>query len=192
MGGLVALTAAGMYGDEFAAVIGIDVPEEAVRQRRIPRPEDRPERPALGSKGEILARFRTQPPDPARKPYIVEYVGNHSVRRQPHGWVWKFDHGVYFHGHFERHHLAEARCEVSLIVAERSLLTDDEVRQLCGVLESARGATVTVTRVPDCGHHIMLDQPLALVHAIREHVTKSRPAFRDEGDSCYYAHSSYS
>jgi hypothetical protein len=38
-----------------------------------------------------LARFRLMPEQPCDNPFIVEFIGRHSLRRAEDGWVWKFD-----------------------------------------------------------------------------------------------------
>jgi hypothetical protein len=46
------------------------------------------ERSARGAK---LTRFRLMPEQLCDNPFIVEFIGRHSLRRVEHGWVWKFD-----------------------------------------------------------------------------------------------------
>ena len=38
-----------------------------------------------------LARFRLMPEQFCDNPFIVEFIGRHSLRRADDGWVWKFD-----------------------------------------------------------------------------------------------------
>jgi pimeloyl-ACP methyl ester carboxylesterase len=55
--------------------------------------------------------------------------------------------------------LAAAGCEVALVRGERGMATTDITESVAEIL----GGHVPVTLVPDAGHHIMLDQPIALI-----------------------------
>jgi pimeloyl-ACP methyl ester carboxylesterase len=53
---------------------------------------------------------------------------------------------------------------VSYICGERSVIVDAErARRIGGALRQGRGPVV----IPQAGHHLMLDQPLALIATLR-------------------------
>jgi pimeloyl-ACP methyl ester carboxylesterase len=52
---------------------------------------------------------------------------------------------------------------VTLIKGERGILSDE----MAEVVYERLGDTASLIEIPDAGHHIMLDQPLALVAALR-------------------------
>ena len=71
-----------------------------------------------------LARFRLMPEQLCDNPFLVEFIGRHSLKRAGDGWVWKFD-------------------------------------------SEAMGPRAPVVEVPEARHHVMLDQPLGFVAALR-------------------------
>lgn len=162
MGGMVALTAAAMYGEELAGVVCVDLPDEVVRDRVVPTVDDLPRRRYRSTREEAMARFRVSPEDPTCQPYVKRYVAGEAVRRHPDGWSWKFDPTVTTHGQFDRGVVARARCPVVLLPAERGLLTAEEVHEVCRRV----GAEVSVSWIANSGHHVMLDQPRALIQAL--------------------------
>jgi pimeloyl-ACP methyl ester carboxylesterase len=164
MGGFVALRAASLYGSSLAGVVAIDSPV-----RDIP-PEERAarERRAFGplrvypSQEAAIARFRPIPDQPAL-PYISAHVASTSIRTVEGGWSWKFDPRI-----FARHELSQSRltrldCRVALFRAEYGILS----AQLSEIMYDRLGRLAPVIEIPAAGHHVMLDQPIALVTGIR-------------------------
>ncbi|HTT52321.1 MAG TPA: alpha/beta hydrolase [Streptosporangiaceae bacterium] len=184
MGGFVTLRAAGIYGAGLAGAVAIDSPvrditpeERAAREQRAFGPlRVYPTREAA------MARFRPIPDQPVL-PYIAEHVAATSVHQVPGGWSWKFDPRI-----FARHHLVPALltrldCRVALFRAEYGLVS----AQMSEVMYDRLGRIAPVIELPAAGHHVMLDQPIALVTAIRtllsdwehsEPATTPRPAVR--------------
>src|SRR3546814_13328320 len=108
------------------------------------------------------------PPGPTREPALVEHVARHALMPVcgPDGetrWCWRAD-PAYWHK-FERGieqgpypQPLQPRVPTVQFIAEQShvastdLPLDDEVARIL---------------LPACGHHVMLDRPLALVAALR-------------------------
>jgi pimeloyl-ACP methyl ester carboxylesterase len=164
MGGFVALRAAGMYGARLAGVVAIDSPvrditpeERAARDQRAFGPlRVYPTREAA------MARFRPIPDQPVL-PYIAEHVAATSIHPVPGGWSWKFDPRI-----FARHQLVPALltrldCRVALFRAEYGLVS----AQMSEVMYDRLGRLAPVIEIPAAAHHVMMDQPIALVTAIR-------------------------
>ena len=89
--------------------------------------------------------------------FIVEFIGRHSLRRAEHGWVWKFDSeamGSRRFGEPVREYLQAVGCRAALIFGEKSALV-------------SLGPRAPVVEVPEARHHVMLDQPLAFIAALR-------------------------
>ena len=63
-------------------------------------------RPPMGSSrvyetfDSALAGFRLMPEQICDNPFIVEFIGRHSLRRTEDGWVWKFDSEAMGSRHF--------------------------------------------------------------------------------------------
>ena len=107
----------------------------------------------------VLARFSTLPEDEAGLEYVRRHVAEQSVREVEGGWSWKFDPQIFLSSQMEPEDLAEAGCEVALVRGERGMATTDITESVAEIL----GGHVPVTLVPDAGHHIMFDQPIALI-----------------------------
>jgi pimeloyl-ACP methyl ester carboxylesterase len=164
MGGFVALRAASLYGSGLAGVVAIDSPvrditpeERAAREQRAFGPLR-----VYPSREAAIARFHPIPDQPAL-PYIAEHVARTSIRNVEGGWSWKFDPRI-----FARHQLSQALltrldCRVALFRAEHGILS----AQLSEIMYDRLGRLAPVIEIPAAGHHIMLDQPIALVTGIR-------------------------
>lgn len=166
LGGFVTFHAAARHGEDFEGVIIIDSP---VRQPT-PEQEANSNREAFGplrlypDREAALARFRTVPDQPVLLPYVVDHIKQHSVREVPGGWSWKFDPTFFSNlGEFQPEVLAGVSCRVAILRAEFGLLTPDIGAHMYELL----GRTAPVIEIPLAYHHVMLDQPIALVTAVR-------------------------
>jgi pimeloyl-ACP methyl ester carboxylesterase len=164
MGGLVTLRLATLAGSQIAGAVAIDSPvrdmapeDRAARQRRAfgplrvyPTPEA------------AVARFRPIPDQPTLD-YIADHVAATSVRPAEGGWTWKFDPNVFARDHLTPELLTRLECRVALFRAEHGLVSPQQGE----VLYDRLGRVAPVIEIPVAGHHIMLDQPVALVAALR-------------------------
>jgi pimeloyl-ACP methyl ester carboxylesterase len=166
MGGFVAIGTAATYGTDLAGIVVLDSPvsapdpeTEAARQGRIfgplkvyPDPEA------------ALARFRTVPEQEHYLDYVIDHVGRHSIRAVEGGWSWKYDPDIFVPPRSEPRELLErVRCRVALFRAEHGLVTP-EIGQY---MYERLGRVAPVVEIPEAGHHLMLDQPLLLLTALR-------------------------
>lgn len=130
------------------------------------KPGDRPittgrRNPPFATPEAALARYRLLPPQPCANPYIVDGIARRSLRPVDGGFVWAFDPALY-----ERCTLIDSRAAVmaarrpiAFIRGARSeIVSPDHLAALRADLPATRFVTV-----PESGHHIMIDQPLALV-----------------------------
>lgn len=168
-GGFMTMKVASQFGDMLGGAVIVDSPirspEEEAR-----RPFTRPR---MGSARvyesfeAALARFRLMPEQPCENPFIVEYIGRHSLKRAGEGWAWKFDSdamGARRFGEPVREYLQAAACRAALIFGERSALVS---RETASYMSSLMGPKAPVVEIPEARHHVMLDQPLAFVAALR-------------------------
>jgi pimeloyl-ACP methyl ester carboxylesterase len=95
----------------------------------------------------------------------VEHVAAHSLREVPGGFTWKFDPEVFRRVTPRAAHeiLPSVRCRVALLRAQYGLVTPDIGDYMYELLDR----NAPVVEIPECHHHLMLDQPLALVAALR-------------------------
>jgi pimeloyl-ACP methyl ester carboxylesterase len=179
-GGFVAILAGAEYGQRLTGVVIVDSPVN---------PPDRPRTgppPVRGSKvyptlEAALARFRLAPPQPCENHFIVDYIARHSLAEKPmspesqedvagagkSGWGWKFDPAIWRRFSVSRppeELLKATACRIALLKGEYSILMDEDVGDyMCGLLDRQ----VPFIEIPEARHHIMLDQPLAFVAAMR-------------------------
>lgn len=120
-----------------------------------------------------LARFRLMPPQPTENLYIADFIARRSLKRAPlpdgsgEGWTWKFDPEMW--DKLDRSNLVSggpAPCpDVPLvhIYGENSRIIRRRTSGEPGFLPPG----VREIEIPDSHHHVMIDQPLALVAALR-------------------------
>jgi pimeloyl-ACP methyl ester carboxylesterase len=116
---------------------------------------------------EAHGRFRLMPPQDCSNQFILDYIGNHSLKETETGWTWKFDDGMFQKFDFgENMHeeLAKLKCRVGVIYGEDSYLFSQDIADyMFKVLDES----VPFVGIPEAQHHLFLDQPLAFVSALR-------------------------
>lgn len=163
MGGLVALRLAAMHGERIEGAVVIDAPvrDLAPEQRAARRQRTFRELRVYPTREAVIARFRPIPDQPVLG-YIADHVAATSVRQVDGGWTWKWDPNV-FGGAAPMAPLARMSCRVALFRAEHGILS----AEMSEVMYDRLGRVAPVIEVPAAGHHIMLDQPIALAAALR-------------------------
>lgn len=166
-GGFPMMAAAATRGPEMKAAIILDTPFRGVGEEggRPPNATLRPHKvyPTLV---DALARFRLAPPQGCENLYIADYIARGSLIEVAGGWSWAFDPFLW-----ARFEIGDARallkapgCPVGLVWGEKSLLMPpDRIAAMREVLPAGSPAV----GIPDAEHHVMIDQPLALVSAMR-------------------------
>jgi pimeloyl-ACP methyl ester carboxylesterase len=147
--------------------------EQAKRVANIPTP-DRAQKvyPTIAA---ALARFRFMPPQAAGNLFVADFIARRSLKQVPMedgsgmGWSWRFDPNMW--NKLDRTAMTammvggKPKVDVPLahIYGDRSVImtrrTEGQATPLPDdILEIA---------IPDSAHHVMVDQPLALVAALR-------------------------
>jgi pimeloyl-ACP methyl ester carboxylesterase len=112
------------------------------------------------------ARFRLVPPENRTAPYILDYVARHSLKEVEGGWTWKFDEQL-----IPKHDdakatdiLAKIKAPVTFIYGDASaIVSRKHAHEIVRHIPNARGPVA----IPQSHHHVLLDQPLSLVSALR-------------------------
>lgn len=165
MGGFVGMHTAAAFADRFDGLVILDSPVRSAT----PEEEAAARGSAFGplrlypSREAALARFHPVPDQPTSLPYVLRHVAAESVRQTPAGWTWKFDPGFFSHIHVAPGTLSKVKGRVALLRAEFGLVTADIGQYMYEQL----GRRAPVIELPEAWHHMMLDQPLCLVTAIR-------------------------
>lgn len=128
---------------------------------------------------QALARFRFTPAQTCDNPYLVDFIARRSLEPArdadgTDGWVWRFDPDLRAKMRRTSSELAggEPGCRSALVFGARSLLMTPERLER---LRAVTPADVPWVVIPDAGHHIMVDQPLALVGALRALIAAWQP-----------------
>jgi len=165
LGGLVTLKAALQSPQTLAGAVVLDIlareinPEE---QARRDRRADRPGR-LFDTREQAIAGFRTLPAGgDGQIPAIVRHVAEHSVRQIPGGWTWKNDRHMFLRDSLDRDAFAPVGLPICLVSAGKGLLSPSAADGMAARL-GARASTATL---PQAGHHMMLDQPVALTECL--------------------------
>ena len=184
-GGQVFFAAARYPQNMHAAVLvdtGFGGPPPEVLAERAKRAEvlannpspDRPTR-IYPSLEKALERFRLMPPQPAENYYILDFIARRSLKQTPmpdgsgQGWAWKFDPNMWEKldrsdgimsgtGDFP-----DLTVPVIHLYGDKSRIIDRRKAGERGFLDGH----IPEIEIPDSHHHVMIDQPLALVAALR-------------------------
>jgi pimeloyl-ACP methyl ester carboxylesterase len=165
LGGWAAVVAAAHHPDEVGGLILLDcrivdcAPEEQeARQGRAFGPLR-----VYPTLDDALSRFRTVPGQDGNLPFLMRHIAVTSARRVEGGWTWKYDPRIFHQRRPGSQELRQITCRVALIRGERGLLTP----AISSEMYAALGRRAPVVEIPLAGHHLMLDQPLSLVAAMR-------------------------
>lgn len=171
LGGYPALVA-GARSERIRGIISVDsaiIPEDLMAD--VPRPTPRPHR-IYQSQTDALARFRFMPPTVGDQHFTIDHIARHGMMEidgdveDGRGWRWRFDPEIW--RNLDRGDLSvlprAVRCPVALLVGEYSELIKDEIATY---MRGLYAEGTPFIGIPAAGHHVMVDQPLALVAALR-------------------------
>jgi pimeloyl-ACP methyl ester carboxylesterase len=115
-------------------------------------------------------RYILSPPQPVGEPFLEDYMAYHSLRRDGDNWTWKFSPEVFRRSNTPDEWLKIGERLVSTpgrkaIVhgGKSQLFTQDSAKYI----REMGGSDIPIISVPEARHHLMLDQPLAFVTALR-------------------------
>jgi pimeloyl-ACP methyl ester carboxylesterase len=183
MGGLVSIVAASIHGERLAGAIIVDSPvrkpdpesEAGKGGKTFRTPKTYPDLPTA------LTHFRLIPDQPCENAFILGHIARHSLHQTQDGWTWKFDPTVFLRASLRpvRDYMSNVRCRVALMRGEFSAIVPPETSEYMVELLNRNAPLV---EIPQAHHHLILDQPLAFIAALRalladwEHsVPRSRP-----------------
>jgi pimeloyl-ACP methyl ester carboxylesterase len=167
LGGFVTISVAARYGDRLAGAIILDSPvrrpdpeeEEGARGKAFRNPK------VYSDEKTALEHYRLVPDQPCDNEFILDHIARRSLVETEGGFTWKFDPTVFRRVTPRAAHevLPEVRCRVALFRAEFGLVTEDIGEYMYELLDR----NAPVIEVPNAHHHLMLDQPLALITGLR-------------------------
>ena len=120
-------------------------------------------------------RFVLSPPQKVEHQALFDYMAYHSLRKVEGGWQWKFDPGVF---QLDKNHkkrlgetvqrIANTKGRKAIIYGTESILfNDDSADYVRETIAEAGGEPMPIIGIPHARHHLMLDQPMAFVAALK-------------------------
>jgi pimeloyl-ACP methyl ester carboxylesterase len=179
-GGFVTILTGALYGDRLAGTVIVDSPVNPPGRRTGPPRRDPKPHKVYATMADALARFRLMPPQTCDNLYLVDWVGRRSLKEVSGGLTWKFDPAIWqdFSIGDTAARLRSTKCRIAIMRGENSILLPPEIGEY---MFNLLGRAAPVVEIPQAQHHVMLDQPLALVAALRalladwEHSIPRRP-----------------
>ena len=122
---------------------------------------------------EIKSRFRLVPGQTDALGYIMDYIAEKSIKKNKGGWTWKFDPNYMKIFNSEsflerqavyRNKLKGLKCRVAILRGEKSVIFPGSSAKYMHELMDKKSPIINV---PEAHHHIMVDQPMALISALR-------------------------
>ncbi|MER6981212.1 alpha/beta fold hydrolase [Streptomyces carpinensis] len=183
MGGIVSAHLAVTAGDTIGRLVVVDSPvwdSAPAPEGEIAARADAPTR--FHADPEVpIARFRLIPRQECSNSWYLRHIAWHGLTATTHGYRWRFDPRI-FAGNgggtgagnriarFEGS-LSDSACPYAVVMGENSYLTPQAVEVFGAASRSpaavSRHGRTPLALVPSAGHHVLLDQPLALVAAVR-------------------------
>lgn len=170
LGGSALLMLGAKHSEHIQAGILVDsfVPRFG-EGRKPPNPQKLPRYQSIQ---DALARYRFVPEQGTDYPEIVDFIARQSLRlveaddNGPKGWTWAFDPRTL--GSLDVSGIADlvpkVAIPIGLIMGENSrLLRHTPMEEMRSALPECPIAVA----VPEAQHHVMVDQPLALITALR-------------------------
>lgn len=168
LGGMVTIVAASRHGESLAGAIIVDTPvrkpdpesEEGQHGRMFRNPKRYPDLETA------LQHFYLSPPQPCENDYILDHIARHSLHRIDGSWTWKFDPRIFLRVSLKpiAEYLSQIRCRVAVLRGEFSDLVPPETGDY---MYELLDRNAPIVEIPQAHHHLILDQPLAVVAALR-------------------------
>ncbi|HUD90095.1 alpha/beta hydrolase, partial [Sphingobium sp.] len=165
LGGLPVLRAAASRPDQMRAGIIVDTAlptDELIVEAR--RGTTHRHYPDLAT---ALARFSLSPVQPCANPYIADFLARMALRQNDDGsWTWRFDRSLWGGIDLGDSWADLAAAKVPLAVV-RGQLSDLSGGKMAERVRAEAPPGTPFIDIPEAHHHVMVDQPLALVTCLR-------------------------
>ncbi len=178
MGGFVTIATAAVHGALLDGAVVMDAP--------VRRPDPETMEAVVGGMfrapkvypdlEEGMRHFHLVPPQPCENGWLVAHIARHSLHEVDGGVTWKFDPGVFIRREGANRLseygplLARAACRLAIVNGADSSIVSQDMRDYMAELlagSPAAVAGVPFIEVPEAQHHVLLDQPIAVVTALR-------------------------
>lgn len=119
------------------------------------------------------SRFHLRPPGKWPNQMVLDYIGHHSVVETEKGWTWKFDPAAAASLNAESYYedLFGITVPVDIIHGDQTEIMTPERRAALRTMAQNIGEEIVV---PACHHHVLIEQPVALVTALNALLANER------------------
>jgi pimeloyl-ACP methyl ester carboxylesterase len=169
-GGFPVLAAARALGDRLAGVMMLDSAIEPPGEMWDGPPRRTRPNAVYPTLEAALARFRLAPPQPCETDWAIDWIARYSLKQvdgaEGRGWTWRFDPFLWNSFRMaDPTPLLQGLCAPLCVMrGEQSALAAERVMAHMKTLVAPGALWVSV---PQARHHLMLDQPLATLAAMR-------------------------
>lgn len=120
-------------------------------------------------------RFVLSPPQAVEQSELFDFMAFHSLKEIGGGWSWKFDPGLFNielgsdrgYLHTPRKVITVESRKAIIYGQESTLFTDDSAAYMKELIAELGGANFPIIGIPHARHHLMLDQPIGFVAALK-------------------------
>lgn len=169
-GGVPLMKAVQLAGDRMSGAVLVDA---------LLRPSSGPPRgtglnrthPTFRTEPEALQRFRFSPPRPCANLFIADHIARTGLEQvaegvEAGGHRWSYDPNLWDRLEVEdvEDLVGSARCRLAFIAGANSPIVPRKALAYARCLAAPGTPAIAI---PDCGHNVMVDQPLALLAAIQ-------------------------
>lgn len=116
-------------------------------------------------------RFILSPPQKVEEKALFDYMAYHSLKQVEGGWSWKFSPTVFNrdgenhdHVYKQGQTIVDTPGRKAIVYGQQSLLFDDDS---AAYIRELGGDNIPMIGIPNARHHLMLDQPIAFLTALR-------------------------
>lgn len=123
---------------------------------------------------EVRGRYRLIPSSGTVDQDIIDHIALHSARQVEEGWTWKFDPSFDPQISDDPDRLVPRGVSVPVdyIYGDRSGVVTPALAELIVSLMSNCGAPI---EIPNSDHHVLLEQPVALIAVLRALIARGAP-----------------
>jgi pimeloyl-ACP methyl ester carboxylesterase len=165
-GGFIALNMLIREGERFSGGVLLDS-RLRIRQNWGPQAKEVPPFHVHATKGQALARFKLKPDQPHLHPFILDMLAEESLERVGQGWRYRQDPNMRRKTPLSADlipSISDAKCPLAFIRGAGSASVADEI---WAEQKAAAPPGTPFVEIPAAYHHVMHDQPIALIAAMR-------------------------
>lgn len=167
-GGLVSAAMATASPELIAQLVIVDSPFHI--DARSPARKRRQMNTVYPDRAAVLKRFRLLPPQPMEHSAVFDFIAETSIEATPEGWTWKFRSDPWESGSLAPDAWAAIGARLGDFPRPTAFLRGEHSALCQRESEIAwrrfAGERTQIVVIPQAHHHVILDQPLAVVAAL--------------------------